>query len=560
MDAPVDQCFVGMCFSPLDSATPKIFGFSEFLAGLALMILAWTIADVRYRLRIRSAPIPLQEMTFGVVVAVGVLTLVTDLWRAEEWLVPRGGLLSPAAWQAMLAGVFLLTFLTWTWFAFIRPPTYGKRNAERFAQTLYRFILKGSPSDLTVVADELAYSAKSLVRNATNRGRYERGTRGKNGKERGLEVPKVEAYANDILLLIADKRICRAIVESSPATALAVFVEMGRTKKYGIQVGTFARNVVNEAIRDKDSFLYHEAEGYESGLMGYVKPLSQAMFANYELVNSVGTMLDPDYSKRLAWDSENWEAYCRLVLTTFQDYVNSGGWEHSAVLFRAKDCIEHAADDLYKLDGTANTWDSDSVRRLRVAMDFARDAVKILDGKGVPEHLCLRIRKGSSHHGETIYDHIASLIYELIYSAAAVRSPQLECWTIQHNLVWGQLFGFNHMNGAAGRTIKFKLRRLMYDEIADMKRFPNFKGARILGFCLNVMGLELKQVDHARDSRTLHKAVLAWTRRNYTGLHEHNPRIAENCLVDGIAFEADKLRIVKTHSPGLRRDPVYVLP
>lgn len=66
---------------------------------------------------------PLQGLTFGVVVVVGVLALLTDLWRAEEWLVPRGNLLTPASWQAVLAGLFLLTFLTWTWFAFIKPPT-----------------------------------------------------------------------------------------------------------------------------------------------------------------------------------------------------------------------------------------------------------------------------------------------------------------------------------------------------------------------------------------------------------------------------------------------------
>ena len=53
---------------------PKFFGFSEFLAGLALMVLAWTIGDIRYRFRVRSAPLPLQGVTYTVVAAVGVLT------------------------------------------------------------------------------------------------------------------------------------------------------------------------------------------------------------------------------------------------------------------------------------------------------------------------------------------------------------------------------------------------------------------------------------------------------------------------------------------------------
>ena len=136
------------------------------------MVLAWTIADVRYRFRVRTTPLPLQGVTFSVVAAVGGLTLLTDLWRAEQWLVPRGNLLTPAGWQAFLGGIFLLTFLTWAWFAFIRPPIFGKRNAQRYGQTLYQIILKGSPSELSVIADEVARSANSLIRHATDRGDF----------------------------------------------------------------------------------------------------------------------------------------------------------------------------------------------------------------------------------------------------------------------------------------------------------------------------------------------------------------------------------------------------
>ena len=42
----------------------------------AVCVLAWTIADVRYRFRVRTAPIPLQGITFSVVTAVGNLAPV----------------------------------------------------------------------------------------------------------------------------------------------------------------------------------------------------------------------------------------------------------------------------------------------------------------------------------------------------------------------------------------------------------------------------------------------------------------------------------------------------
>lgn len=555
----VEQCFVGVCFIPLNASEPKLFGFSEFLAGLALMVLAWTIADVRYRFRVMTAPIPLQGLTFGVVAAVGVLTLLTDLWRAEEWLIPCGNLLTPASWQAILAALFLLTFLAWAWFAFIRPPTFSKRNTKRFAQTLYRFILRGSSSELTVIADELTHSVRALVRYATDRGELNNYRRSGDDNEQLPAPSKVEAYANDLLLLIADKRLCRAIVESSPVTALAVFQEMSEAKKYGIQVETFAKNIVNEALANKDSFLYHEAEGYESGLIGYHKPLSRAMFANYQMVEAVGTLLDPDIWAKSKWDASQWEAYCRLVLMTFRDYVDKQFWNHSFVLYRAKGYVEHAASDLYKLNGLTSTWDNDALARLRVSVDFIRDAIKILDEKGVPDHLRLRVRKEQGHLRESFYDHLASMIFEVILDASAVKSPQWECWMVQHNSVWGELFSFDHLRNTAGKVVKFKVRRLLYDEVADMKRFPNFKGAQVLAFCLNVMGLSLSEGEHGKDSCALHKVILAWTKKNYVWLHAYNPRVAEACLVDGITYDAENLRLVKTYpANGLRREPQHV--
>jgi hypothetical protein len=520
------------------------------------MVLAWTIADVRYRFRVRTAPIPLQGFTFTVVMAVGILTLLTDLWRAESWLVLAGSVITPASWQAILAGLFLVTFLVWTWFAFIRPPMFGKRNAERYSRTLYRFILRGDPTELAVIADELAYSARALVQHATDRGALKNYRLQQEEDEPRPELPKAEAYANDILLLIADRRFCRVIVGSSPVTALAIFQELGETKKYGIQVETFAKNIVNEALANKDSFLYHEAEGYESGLMGYHKPLSQAMFANFQMVETIGTLLDPDIIGQSKWDAAQWEAYCRAVLMVFGDYVDKQFWNHSFTLCRAKSYIEQAPSDLYKINGvTSITWDSDVFSRLRVVIKFIQDAVDILDKKGVPNNLPLRIREKNGVRGRrSFYDHLADMIFETIFAASAVKSPTDQCWWIQHNSVWGELFNFNHLDGPAGRVVKFKVRRLLYDEVVRMNNFPNFKGAKILSFCLNVMGLKLRDHRYDKDSRGLHRALLAWTKKHYIWLHGYNHEVAEACLVDGMTYDAENHRIVKKYpAEGLRR-------
>ncbi|SHN40335.1 hypothetical protein [Rhizobacter sp. Root16D2] len=555
----MERCYGAVCFFPLEASAPRFFGFSEFLAGLALMVLAWTTADVRYRFRIRTAPLPLQGLTFFVVATVGGLSLLTDLWRAEQWLVPRGNLFTPATWQALLGGSFLLTFLTWAWFAFIRPPVYGKLNAQRFAQALYRIVLKGSPDELAIIAEELTFSAAPLVSYATDLGRL------KNYHIMRDEVPrkrvsKVEAYANDLLLLLGDKRLCRSIVAVSPGTALAIFQEIQEMKKFGIQVETFGCNIVTEALLNADSFLFNETESYESGLIGYHKPLSQAIFSNYEMVENIGTLLDPNIDAGGKWTAAQLGAYCRAVKLTLGSYAKGGYRGHSFVLYRAKSNIEHAASDVYLLDGTDEiSFDDQVLARLRVVIEFIVDAVSILDEHKLSGELQLRIRKTENGGLGTFYDHLAEMIFEVIFAASAVTSPHSQCWWVQHNTVWSSLFNFNRLQTTVGKIVKFKVRRLMYDEIVRMHSSPNFKGAKILGFCLNVMGLKLGNPTYDRDSRALHRAVLAWTKRNFSWLNSYNHRVAEASLVDSLTYEPANQRLVKTYAAGgLRREPTYV--
>lgn len=553
------HCFVGVCFVRLDSTGPVFFGFEEYLGGLALMVLAWTIADIRYRFRVRTAPLPLRGLSFGVVASVGVLTLLTDLWRAAEWWVPEGNILSPAVWQAILGGLFLATFLTWAWFALMRPPVFGARNARRYGQTLYRVILKGSPAELAVIADEFTFSAKAIVNHAPQRVDLLRnGVQERNGAKNTHEPSEASLYAHDICLLIADRRFCRAIVEASPGTALALFQEMRATSKFGIGIDSFAKNIVQEALANHDSFLYHETEGYSSGLLGYHKPLSRAMFGNHRMVEDIGSLLDPDYRSMRRWDSSQWEAYCRVVLMTFGDYVTNGLGEHSFVLFRAMKNIEHAVSDLYKVNGRADSaFDDDIQARLRVVVQFIEDALAILSKAEVPKYISLRTRK--RHGAGSPYDHLAEMIVEVIDSASAVQSPVDLCWWVQHNSVWGEFFNFGKDESAAARIVQHKVRRRLFDHIKEMERFPNFQGARILGFCLNVMGLALSEKEHDRDSRALQKAVLSWTKRHYAWLHSYNPRVAQACLVDGLTYDADGRQIVKTYpADGLTRTPVHV--
>jgi hypothetical protein len=118
---------------------------------------------------------------------------------------------------------------------------------------------------------------------------------------------------------------------------------------------------------------------------------------------------------------------------------------------------------------------------------FIKDALKAFDRLGRPKGTSLRPRKvGAPRHD--IYDALADLLFEIIWDASAVRSPVDLCWSIQHNSVWAEIFGYEDGSGPAAQIVKRKLMAQIYQEINELKTFPNFKGARYLAFCVNVMG------------------------------------------------------------------------
>lgn len=550
----IEKCFYKICFSPLDINGPKFFGFSEFLAGLALIILAWTIADVRYRFRVRVAPLPLQIITFSAVVFVGLSTILTDLWRASGWLVLSQTFITSALWQAFLAITFFTTFLIWIWFAFIRPPVFGKLNSKRYVTTIYRYIIEGVPTNLAIIADELTYSAPKIIKYAPEERGFQKSEN--TGKKQKINISKVEIYAYNLLDLIADKRFCKVIIESSPITALAFFEEISNQNKYSVNISIFARNIVNEAITNKESFIYHEAEWYDSGLIGQTKPITQAIFSNFDMVESIGTIFDAPFLK---WDAAQWEAYSRVVLITAESLLNKKIINHNYIINRAISNLENSVSDLYILNGVSNLWENDTYQRLRVAISFIENFLKLLEEKRTNEKIKLRtVDKENLYSERTIYDHLADMLFEIISRASFIKNST-EYWTIYYNTIWSNFFNFHKLNGSVGKAFKFKLRRLIYNEIIRMNEFPNFQGAAVLGFCLYLFGFKVnKNIESYRDIIALHKVVLNWTKKNFSALYEFNPKVAERCLIDNMTYDHEKRRITRafTGNP-LKREITY---
>ena len=157
--------------------------------------------------------------------------------------------------------------MTWIYFAFINPPVFSERNYERYAQELFRVILKGSDSELPAIAHELARSAEAIVMHYCQQIRSQSEVEGKNESNKKKE-PTMADYAGEVMLLIGNRKLCRHIIASSPGTAIAFFDSAADIGVFELPLSQFAKNISTEALLNTDSILYHEDEGFNSGLLG----------------------------------------------------------------------------------------------------------------------------------------------------------------------------------------------------------------------------------------------------------------------------------------------------
>ncbi|WP_433864611.1 hypothetical protein [Ralstonia wenshanensis] len=544
-----EVCYGVLCFVPPDNSTvPRIFGFAEFISALALLVITYTLVDVRYRFRLAIAPTPLFQRTFAVIGLVGIQTLVTEVWLAQGWWLPKTVYLTRVIWQGYFGLLFLVTFMTWVWYAYIRPPVYGRHNYRRYAQELYRLVVRGNDGELAVIADELRRSAKSLVSFAPTASRW--------NQLKGDDLPAAEGYAHDVLQLIANRKLCRYVVATAPTTAIVFFEEAVRAQKYELPLGTFAKNVATEAVANLDSPLYHELDVFSSGLLGHLRPFRQAVWGHYALVEGLGanfeSPLDVSYQERDEWTAHQWKAYCRATVTTLAAYVREplGRHMHPSTLFRAADAIESSFNDFYKLqDITADYYSTDTCRRLCTAVKFVEDAVDVLD-KHEASPLPHTLRRRKEDYGQDIYDALADLMFELVFAASSITGPPEKAWSVHHNMVWSQFFGLGKKS-RNWRVLQFKLRRLLYNEIAEIETMPNYKNARILGICLNVTGLKVRSGNYGRDYRALARAIFPIAQRCYATLRQRMPRVAEAVLIGGITYDVERNSLVKTYLQGL---------
>lgn len=501
------------CFQ-LDKNAPKLFGFAELLSGLALTLLVWTIADVRYKFRIETAGFRVRDTSIAIILALGVVVLITDLWRYSQWWMPLKGPITPEIWQFMLGLVFFAVFSTWLIVAFLRPPVFNHCNARQFGKSVESRLQRGSTGELTIVAAELIRSSSSIISHAA-----ERAPKGN---------LKTTARARELLNTIASPRFCKVFVESAPKLIISLFNEIRAQEAYGPEAENLARNVLTAAINNRDSFLFVELQHEELGLKDY--PVIRALWGDLNMVNGISMLLSPYTSRRTPWDLEQWRAYLHLVREAFATYVKGPCTMNPNSLHWAYLNIRGMYADLNAdLSVQELRPDDDLFQRLQALGELIEDMVEMLDKHKAPAPLP--------------HTTIAKIILDLIKAASCVRKPRPVVRKIQTKLVWEDILNSCALRSDAGTAIQ----SIVHEQLLNtIKRCPDLDSVRLLGYSLNVLGFVVSKEDSDYGStwRTLHIELLQWVRAHLAGMLRQHPRMASECFVEGMSFDAVHNRLV----------------
>lgn len=527
-----------MSIFTLNPADPKIFGFAEYIAALALMVLAWTTVDYRYRFHVETARYDVRRIAFAVIAAVGLLTLITDVWRASAWPVWQFGPITPVIWQGILGAAFLATFVAWSSIAFVRPPVFNVRNANRFLSAVLREIKRGDKAQIALMADALVPSAPSVIR----------------------LLKKQDEGAERMLSLLSDPLVCSVVVSRSPSLLFALYDEVERASVGSRGIYTLTTNVLNAAIAEHDSFLHREVRDWTQGAASSAQSITSVVFGNLRLLEQLPGIFNQVSSAH--WTVPEWQAFFRasgMALGSYIDTVRDGRVAQSFTVNNIFHVLKDAPGQVRRSLESGRMSQSDAAILMRALITVIREVGRRIDETPTTLHQW----RGLGEFSNPV-QHLASVAYHVLLGASYVKSPADEAWHFGYSIAWSEIFDpFQHKDSESTfNEVQELVARMLWVTISALDRTPNFVGAQILGLCISI-GLVTDDAPSRNErSATPHGAFIrlltAWVRRRYAWLYKYHHVMAVAGFADGVTYDRHRRTISRQHAVNaFRPEPSY---
>lgn len=509
-----------LSFFTLNPADPKIFGFAEYIAALALMVLAWTTVDYRYRFHVETARFDIRRIAFSAVAAIGLLTLLTDVWRASAWPVWEYGPITPIIWQGLLGLAFLATFVAWALIAFVRPPVFDEKNADRFLSAVLREIKRGDKAHIALMADALVPSAPSLIRLLSRR----------------------QMRAEQLLSLLSDPVVCSVTVTRSPSLVSTLYEALDRIPVNSRATYSLTTNVLRAAITESDSFLHREVRDWTRGDASAGQAVTGIVFGNIALLDQIpGIYSGIDSSK---WQFAEWTAFFRAAGTTLGRYIDkadAGSLTHSFAVNAIFSVLKEAPLQIRQNLAGGVIGHQEAASTLRQLISLIKEVSDRISLTSVE----LNRWRGLGEYHDPI-QHVAGVAYHVLLAASYVKSPASEAWHFGYGIAWSGIFDPFKRKGPQWvfDEVQELVARMIWVTISELDRTPNFYGAQLLALCISIGVVSdiapLKGEGHIKPDAALVRIVKAYVRRRFARLYSGNPTLVVAGFAEGVSYDADR--------------------
>lgn len=540
--------------------TPTI-NVSGYLSLLAFSVAVFTLSGPKFQIRQATATLPFRPLFFWVLIFSGIITFGLAAQDLLDFTLTEK--VNPSLVNFFVAGLLALLIIYWMKICFVRPPRFTKLTARRYFGQTFSYVANGSRDELLALARELFWEMADIIKRCPKRDR----TRLERQDERRLS--ETEKYAHNLLLLLSDTRFCDVVVDEIPTFPAHVVQEMIRLKRYDVPTHLFIRRMVIAFLSKPKSALFVENEWLGQGYIGEAKPITNAIFSEWHKVEhfegGVESPLDLDYPYADSWDTDTWRVYFGIARAYAEGLAKSGrGSASGRGIYYILKTTARAYERIGKLESYESVRDPHNPYwHASEANHFVRDLVKIFSE--VDDYVYFD-RSSDYDYGDDLASKIAKLAFEAIYHAAEINTVEFRMWDVQHNLVWTMLERYPAKDTKIIKMARRKLRRMIWDEVRRMDAFPNYKGARYIRFCLNVLGFYEESTQRKdpleRDAWPLTKCISSWVERRYSELVKTNPPIAEFLLPANITYDNDKNCLVRSRldeMTGKNKQKLFVL-
>lgn len=448
--------------------------------------------------------------------------------------------------------LFMLLIFSTLRRAFVNPVRFDVNGAQHFFLQIYRYVHEGDPDRIRTITEEIGEAITDIVTFALQH----KPTRDDSDLERRFSAPRAAWL---LLELLGDRRLAKIVVDKNPYFVLRLLREVQQRKAWNLPIGPFVRNIGFEFISNTSSAFHQELDAHVSGRFGSDRPVTQIVFSNFEFVEEMSRNLSSpfhlDHESVRSFNRAQGAGYIRAALALVESFseAQAGMSRHSPYsLKHVFDMVDWISTDISSVGKSENVYQNEKIRLLGLASEFVNEVENIIIKTRVEESLERPQGSTVDFLGELNRD----LAVSLMFAASRYEGSPTNSWFVYHSIVWINIFPYRFQDSR--KRLCRAVNRKLFEILSDMNEIPNFYGARVIGYLLNVFGLKLrtgpKDLYHGA-FRAIQKIYICWIANNYMRVLEESPNVADAIPFGLVHFDAKSRTLVKTYLGKLGKAP-----